>query len=278
MPHTKSTSSNEQVFPAGYSLVILPAIGLGIFAMTHGGISPALWGQQAACWCVGLLLVRLARRTATHMKPTLCTILFTLFLAATLFGKEADGARRWVDLGIFNVNAAMLVLPAMIAMLYRIRFPAVSLLVTASILFVQPDLSQLSAFSAAAILLLWQRRKNWQTIAGCAVILTGLLIRCRQTPSLQPVSYCEGILSMLGDVSWVLEIAGCLSLAAIPVFFLYLFLRKKQPQLLSLAAYYAVMLAFIVTGDYPVPFIGFGLSPILGFFICLVCSVNDSAS
>ena len=146
MQHTEN-----KAFPVWYALIILPAISLGVFAMAQNGISSVLWGQQAAWWCAGLLLALFMRRAATLMKPTLLTVLFMLFLLATLFGEAVDGVKRWVDLGIFNVNAAMLILPAMITMLYRIKFPRTALLITAVLLSIQPDLSQLAAFSAAAV-------------------------------------------------------------------------------------------------------------------------------
>ena len=97
---------------AEYSLLILPAIALGVFAMINAGVSPVIWGQQIAAWIVLPLIAKLLKRALWKISPAAWSILLLAMLAGTLLGEEAGGARRWLDLGVIQANAAMLILPA----------------------------------------------------------------------------------------------------------------------------------------------------------------------
>ena len=61
-----------------------------------------------------------------------------LFLLASLLGAGAGGAKRWVNLVVFNVNAAMLVLPALLVLLDGMRHVWL-LLFASAVLCIQPD-------------------------------------------------------------------------------------------------------------------------------------------
>ena len=256
-----------------YALVILPAVCLGVLAMLCAGVSPMLWGQQAAAWMIFALLAWPLRCAIKRVSASTLSIMLLLLLATSLLGEEVDGARRWLDLGIFNVNTAMLIVPSLLVTLYSTKCPYPFLLATAVVLCIQPDLSQLMAFSVAMLPLLWYRRNERLWTAVCFVALTALAIRCLLVPvSVEPVEYCEGILAMLRELSPLLLFIGVIALAAIPVVFAYRFFRLGGLHLLSLAAYYAITLLFVLSGEYPVPFMGFGLSSIAGYFLSLVLS------
>lgn len=262
-----------------YALLVLPAILAGVLAMIYGGVSTAVWGQQVAVWAVFALLTDLMRRIVKRVSETAWLILFLLMLGATLMGTEVEGVKRWLDLGFLNINAAMLVLPALLSILNRAKHPHPFILSAAFVLSFQPDLSQLTALSIAVLPLLWQEKvKRLWTIGSVAAL--GLLVgRALITPTmLQPVLHCEGIFELLGKVSPWIKAVGCISLMAIPVYFLYLFLHQRKIHLLSLAVYYAVSMLFIFSGEYPVPFVGFGLSPIAGYYLAYICTTEGVAA
>jgi len=254
-------------------LLILPAVGLGVLAMIRGGVSPALWGQQAAAWLFFVLLARPLRRAAGKIPVAVWAVLLPVFLAASLLFPPVEGVRRWVDLGIFYANAAFLVLPALLIVLCRWICPYPILLCAAAVLCVQPDLPQLTAFSAAALVILLRRRKDWLWGILSAVLLAVFIIRCAGVPvSIEPVEYCEGILTMLGELSWLLQATGVIALAAIPAFWALGFFRRREVWMLCLSVYYAVTMLFAFSGENPVPFMGFGLSPIAGYYLAYLCS------
>lgn len=255
---------------AAYALLILPAVLLGVLAMAMGGVSPVLWGQQVTAWVAFALLAQLLRRIAGRIPAAAWSALFLLLLVASLFGESVEGARRWVNLGVFHANAAMLVIPALLVVLGRMKYPCPVALLAAVVLCIQPDLSQLTAFSAAALVILWRQEKKW--LWGSLIILGVLVIRCLRVPvTIEPVSYCEGILAMLAETSWMLQAAGYAALAAIPAFGAYRFCKRGEIQMLSAAVYYAACMLFAFSGGYPVPFMGFGLSPIAGYWLAYIC-------
>ena len=252
------------------ALLILPAVALGVMTMIQHGISPLLWGQQLAAWAALALLAQMLRRV--RISSGFGGLLMLLVLAASLLGEEVDGARRWLELGIFNVNAAMLVLPVLLVTLCAMKCPHPALLAAAAILCVQPDLSQLTALSAAAMPIVWHHRKEKLWLCGSILMLLVFMVCCMLSPvSVAPVEYCEGILTMLNESSPLLMCAGVIALVAIPACFAYGFFRRRQTPLLVLAVYYTVTLGFILTGEYPVPFMGFGLSPIAGYYLAYNC-------
>lgn len=251
------------------ALFILPAVILGVLAMIRSGVSPALWGQQIAAWVVFALFIWPMQRVFRRISSGVVGISLLIVLAAALFGEEAGGARRWIDLGIFHVNAAQLVLPALLVVLCRAQYPYPVLLIAAVVLCMQPSLAQLSAFSAAAIVILWRKKNNLWSM-GSAFLLAVLALWCAHKPvEIEPVAYCEGVLSMLGEIAWPLQAAGWAALAAVPV--CWWLWNRGNVHALSVAVYYAVSLLFAFTGEYPVLFMGFGLSPIVGYGLACAC-------
>lgn len=264
--HSAGTNS-ERIF---HALLILPAVVLGVLAMIYAGISPALWGQQLAAWAFFALLIWPMQRVFDRIPRGVLGVLLFIPLAATLFGEEAGGARRWIDLGVFNANAAMLVLPALLVVLCREKCLWPIMLAAAVVLSLQPDLPQLIAFGAAAMVALWRGEIRWRQRVGSVVLLSLLVIRCMYAPVLlEPVSYCEGILALLGEISPLLSAAGWAALAAVPAAQLIRFFKRRETHALSLAVYYAAGLLF--AGKSPVMFMGFGLSPIAGYNLAYLC-------
>ncbi len=256
---------NTIVKPA---LIILPAVLSGVFAMIAGHEPPVRCGLQLAAWLIFALAAWLLRHFALQVPVYIWVVLLLILLAATLFGHGTEGVRRWLDLGVISINASMLVLPALIIILYRMKFPYPFIICAAAILCFQPDISQLTGFCAGTLPLIWQRDTNRKWKAGmllCFCILAGI---CLFIPAeILPVPYSEGILTMLGNISELWLTIGWAVLLIIPLFFGYGYCKQKSRPLLSLAIYYMVTILFILTGRYPVPFMGFGLSPIAGYWL-----------
>jgi len=238
-------------------LVILPAVALGAWLMLTNGASSLQWGQQLGAWAVFGILTGLAKATARRIAPRIWSVLLLMLLCSAFLGPEAGGAHRWLKLGPLNVNAALLVLPGLLVSLSREKAPHAFLLVGAAILSFQPDGAQLAAFAAGALPLLWQHRHE-KLLSGLTLAAFGmLLLGCWNTPvTLEPEAYAEGILALMGP----LQPLGWCALALVPLAFAV----KKH---WSLALYYAVTLLFALTGQHPVPFMGLGMSPIVGYWL-----------
>ena len=123
--------------------LILPATALGMLAMVSGGVSPVIWGQQTAAFFVFACLAKLLKRAFRKIPVAMRAAALALILAATLLGVEAGGAKRWLDLGVFTVNAAMMVLPALLILISGMECPWPVMLCVMAVLSFQPDLSLL---------------------------------------------------------------------------------------------------------------------------------------
>lgn len=252
-------------------LIVLPAIYLGAFAMIFGGVSPVLWGQQLAASVLFTMLLFIPHSAVTRVPRKVQALLFLAALFAALLFPGAGGAKRWLDLGPLNVNAAMLVVPALLVLLCAMEHPLAALLLAAAALCLQPDLSQLAALLLGALPIVFRKREKPLLCAGVIALLLALCALCAMKPvSLEPVDYCEGALFMLGDFSPLLLAAGAAALVLIPLFFLLYFRASGFTAQLCLSAYYAAAILFGLSGQYPMTFMGFGISPIAGYFLALL--------
>ena len=268
----KQDMDEEKRKIAAAFLLILPAVALGVLGMAMGDVSASLWGQQAVAWAVFALLAKPLRRIAGRIPAAVWSVLLLVPLAAALWGQEVGGARRWVNLIVFHVHTAGLVLPALLVVLCRVKYPWPAMMAAAAMLSIQPDLMQMTAFCAAVFPVLWEKREKRTWMLGSVIVLSLLLVCCIRTPvSIEPVLYCEGILAMLGQTSRLLQAAGVTALAVIPLCWAYGFYRWRKVQMLSLAVYYAAAMLFALSGEYPVPFMGFGLSPVAGYGLAYAC-------
>ena len=152
MPRTVSENKPRHTV-LSHALVILPAVVLGIIAMIAGGISPVLWGQQAIAF-FAFALLGLLRRAAQKVSSFVWTILLLAMLLGTLMFPAVGGAKRWLDLGPLNINAAMLTLPALLLLASSMKCPYPVLILAGAVLCLQPDISQLAAFSLGVLPLL----------------------------------------------------------------------------------------------------------------------------
>jgi cell division protein FtsW (lipid II flippase) len=255
--------------------------------MRRSGVSSAIWGQQLAAGLTLLILClgwSMARRTTSRSRPEAWPIFASaalLLLASTLLHPGIDGVHRWVSLGPLQLHAAFLALPALLIGLCAtpgrqssraawLFFCVAGL--AAVILALQPDASQASAFAVAVAVILLQRKpahvSEWVAggfVAGCAVLAWS-----RHDP-LEAVTHVEGIVSLAAGLGAAWLIAALLALALLPVPFIAEAWRRREPQPagFALAAYFGVVCIAPFIGPYPVPVLGYGLSPIMGYFAAL---------
>lgn len=81
-------------------------------------------------------------------------------LIPCIFVLDIDGVHRWLRLPIFTLNIAAIVIPITIVAIYRLieeenfAISVLGIIVVAFLLYLQPDASQLLAFSLPMIILL----------------------------------------------------------------------------------------------------------------------------
>ena len=260
--------------------ILVPCV-LGIVGMINDGIPVRIWMQNpiyiavfAFVACMGMN-VRIPARAVVAVSA--------LLIALTFLGQDIGGVHRWLSLPGFTLNAGAAVLPASIIALRRLADErrtwwclggAASI---AGMLYMQPDAYQLLAFALPVLALLiggdFHKALKW-SVSGILVLLT--LLSWLHLDTLVPASHTEGILTLLRKQSMLLYIAGILSLLPVPAGLVISGIRENRKSWTDIGLYYAMMSIAALSGRFPVPFMGYGASPILGYFIMIwLCHTED---
>lgn len=259
-----------------YLAAPVPALVVGVLTMRMSDVPPSLWAQNVAAWAVGTVLcVILARPRTSAARPTwadVAAVLTLAALAATLLAPGVDGVHRWLPLGPVRLHAAAVLLPVSIVALdslSRVRGWWTSALVAAAAmlaLILQPDAAQATAFGAAAVLLLFENAGGRAMRLVCLGVVAALaaLPWTRRDP-LAPVPYVEEIVGLAADLGTVWVVAAVVSLLLLPLPFFAAARGAVRPVGFALGAYVAITAAAPFFGSFPVPVMGYGMSPIMGY-------------
>lgn len=250
----------------------VPALAMGVVVMRSAGLSTVLWSQNVAAAVLGALLC-VAAAARTRRRPPASTaapwlvVVGAAALAATFVSPGIEGVHRWVGIGPLRLHVAAALLPAMLAVLYEAgggrRTAVYGPIMVALALFAQPDAAEASAFAVAWAIIAGARRRAGETSGALVVLALGAATLFRSDP-LGPVPYVEGILRLAQTQSAGRAVTGGLSLLLLPLPFL---LDASQRWLgAAVAAYWLCILLAASVGNYPVPLMGYGAAPILGYY------------
>ena len=272
----------QQEHPSDRSLLYLlapvPSLALGLFIMQASDVPATIWGQNIAAWTAGTFLCLGIRRTRISALRfpyiDIFMVLTVAALAATLLAPGLQGVHRWVKLGPIRLHAAAILLPLLIFALEAIRrtrgwwISSVLAGGVTVILFLQPDAAQATAFGLASAVLLLPRagpgalRRIWIL----ALLVLAGLAWLRRDP-LGRVPYVEDIVVMAAALGAGWAVAAVLSLLLLPAPFV---LAERGVSLdvgRALGTYVTITLLAPLAGNFPVPVLGYGVSPILGYMM-----------
>lgn len=259
-----------------FGVASLIAIGAGCAAMAQSGVASSSWLRSVVAWIVGGAFAWLLGRYGEPRRASMGALLLTTAaLIATLFARPVDGVHRWIDIGPLHINAAALLLPVLIVGLATVRIARpiglVIALVTATILLLQPDASQLTAFAIAASVLFARSTmaSRWRVLA---IVIAALLAICgwMRPDTLQPVAEVEKIFAMCVAVSPILAMIAGLALAAAALAPLARSSPADNPTrdaALAMSAYFVTASIVPFFGWFPVPLVGLGMSFPVGWWL-----------
>lgn len=253
-----------------FGFASLMALSFGAVAMALADIPQGLWIRNPIAWAIaagfGIVLARCG-----WLGPALLPIA-VIVLALSFLGAGQQGVHRWLDLGQVQLNAAGLVLPVAILAISRAGdvLASACLVLIATLLAWQPDISQLVGFGLAVLVLAPARNSGWLAFAIAAIVIAAAVALCLSRPDpLAPVAHVEGIFGLAWSQSPGLAVIMGVSLAAAALSPLIVWAAHPMGLIapLALAVYLAATAAAFLFGAYPVPVAGYGLSFIIGWWL-----------
>jgi len=238
--------------------------------MLAAGIPTGVWALNVAASAIGLSLAASMELWPGPARPLRrsawwgALLVVPALLGATLLAQDVEGVHRWLRLGPIQIHAAAVLLPPLLVAL--LEAPWKPALVGAGavlvLLMLQPDAAQAAAFCAAWIGIVAVRQEEGGAAVVAASVAVAVAAVFRPDP-LEPVPHVEGIVGMAASQGSSLPVVALVSLAVLPLAQAFLLERSVG---LVLATYTAVLLMAAWLGHHPVPVLGYGVSPILGYY------------
>jgi len=268
MIHDSDAPGGER-FLVGFALLSLAAVAVGCAVAAAHGVPAGSWARNLVAWSVGGVAAWAAARTSRL--PGILLVA-PAALAVTLLNPAQEGVHRWIDVGPLHVNAAALVLPAAVVALATVGdrgWPWLAAAAMLGLLVLQPDASQAAALGAGMIVILASlRAPALVRMGGVAATVLAVAAACLRPDPLAPVPEVEGIIGLAWGSSPVVAAVAVALLAATALVPLRLAGRgRPSTPALALAACCAVQALAPAFGAFPVPLVGIGMSPVLGFWL-----------
>lgn len=261
-----------------------PAITGSVLLMQYAGVGRQPILQQLAVFGAGCVALAFAPRyrRAPGGDARLCVMplaLVVVLVLPVLLG-AGDGPQRWMHAAGVRLYLAPVVLPVLLLLLARsaansrrhAACAAGAAILAGLALLLQPDAAQLGALACAAAPILCTSRLSRTTgTLVLAALAGGVAIAWQHPDPLTPVAHVEGVFALARQVG-PLALAAALAAALAPVvMLLWLAWRARSTGVLGVAVYYGVLLAHAPLSVTPVPLLGFGAGPIVGY--CLMAVV-----
>ena len=259
-----------------FAALSLAAVGLGAWICAANGVPAGSWGRNLAAWGAGAVLaVGLAFVAGRPLSLAIALIAAPVGLALTFLNPDQQGVHRWIDAGPLHVNVAMLLLPAAVVALAGVGrdrlWPWAAALAAMALLAWQPDASQAATLAVATSLIALGSAERptlrWGVIAAAAGLAAFAWFR---PDPLQPVAEVEGILGLAFEMSpLVAGIAGLLlvAVAGAPASVAGTASRTVRLAGAALGLCFLLWSAMPFLGAFPVPFLGVGMSAIVGAWL-----------
>lgn len=253
----------------GVLLAPLLPLALGVIIMRGANVPTGAWLLNVTAAGIGLSIAMMSVMLAPigvrirRLLPWLVLIGLAI-LGTTLLADDTEGVSRWLSVGPVRVHAGAIVLPVLLVALLHAPWTqaAIAAITVQVVLLLQPDAAQAAAFCTAWIVIAAFRQETRATaVITVSILLAGATL-FRADP-LEPVPHVEGIIGLGIDQAWGLGAAALISLASLP---LALVLFPERRVGIVLATYTALLLIAAGLGNHPVPVLGYGVSPILGYY------------
>ncbi len=267
---------NEKIYKIIPFLLVLPALLLGIYTMYYFKIPTIIWATNLIlgifCILIGLISLYFHPFKNT-INSNLIVVVSLLLLLTTFLNEGAMGVHRWIGFGSIKINIGLIVSPILIIQLAKfqnIKLAFVLVALVTLIFTIQPDASQVTAFAISTSIMLISKLTN--RTAALSIILFAFIataISWYNLDNLEPVNYVENIIQMAGEINKSFTLLSLISLVLLVLPFFTVYSEKKKIIAIALGFYYIFSILSTFIGNFPVMIMGYGISPIIGYFIGL---------
>ena len=208
------------------------------------------------------------------------TVILPALLACTFVGPTVDNVHRWIALGPLKLHVAMLLLPFLATQMFRHdkQLISVTVILSAIIIALQPDRASAAALFLTSLCWLCFMRNGWSlvTVVGSGSSLLSTMLKADTLP---PARFVENVISDAAvihvGIAVLLTATMMLAIAAS----LFAGLRNGLARGAPFIAWSACLIGYFLAscaGPYPIPLLGYGVSPILGFGLALAMMRQES--
>ncbi|MGB3634293.1 MAG: hypothetical protein WA982_09660 [Rubrobacteraceae bacterium] len=263
-------------FFAVFAVLSFVAVATGCLVIVLDGASAGTWLPNLAAWGVGALVALVVYRFASPVFNRVVIFVAPVGLLASLANPGQMGVHRWIDVGPIHANAAALLLPAFVVAMAGLVREAhwiwLAYAVCAVVLISQPDASQATAFATAILILVGRLPVTHFARIGIVVLVSsGAGIAWLRPDPLTPVAQVEGIVGLAYAISPLIAVIAVVVLGGATLAPMVVAARPKTSTVrtaaLALSAYLVLSALTPLFGDFPVPLVGIGMSPIVGFWL-----------
>jgi hypothetical protein len=259
-------------------IITIPSISIGVAAMYYNKVPAFIWAQNIAY----LVIIGMSSYFVVSSKFNIggsklyysSMLISLIFIILTFIMPGMEGVHRWVSIGIIKFNASMIVLPIIIISSWKLLnakslwITIVTTIAISVLLAIQPDASQLTGFAIPMMFMLVSKTDKKSLRLFIVGILSALIIISWVfIDSLPAVAYVEGILGLLKNVGLIWLIIGVISLIMLPAPFILLSPKNLKLPSICVGLYFIIILVSTLFGNFPVPLMGYGISPVIGYYI-----------
>ncbi|MEY8348048.1 hypothetical protein AALF16_06970 [Bacillus cereus] len=260
-------------------LISFPAVLIGAIVMKVNGVPISIWLQNIIITILGTfisLLIANKIKMKTQAIDYVQILVIYGVLVWSLFAPGIGEVHRWIALGPIKLYISSICLPWLLIILGKLVlrnqwWVVYSILISISfLLLLQPDASAVTAFAVAVVAMIFNKI-NGHSFRYFAIFIPIVFIITSWVylDRLAPVPYVEDILSMAKNlgIGWLVIALFSLLLLVIP--FLLFPPKNRKATSISLSIYFTTVFVTTYFGNFPVPLMGYGISPIIGYLIAI---------
>jgi cell division protein FtsW (lipid II flippase) len=235
--------------------------------------------------CIAMTLIS-SEREGEPLSPWLLVVAAALLMLPLLW-RSGDQPSRWIVLAGFRLYIASVLIPSALWLIAshtearKVITAWAGAVAIAAVMAIHPDASQVTAFSAACLLILFRSQASNLTRVLVSLSLALCVVAAWMQPDpYAPVPYVEGVIQLAATRGTFTELAAIATLilpCAVIASIVWRARTGSQPGYIAVALYYVIICSLAARMQItPMPLLGFGAGPILGYFLFVATTARQS--